>query len=229
MSFSSLVKRFIQVNWVKTIWYNLKLFPLSQGLHLPLIICNHVVIRELHGGGVILDAPVRFGMFVLGFQDIPTQDRSKNRFVLNIQKGSSIIIKGKVRIGGGTELSVTENAKLVFGDDFYLSLNSSIYCHNMIEFGSHCTVGWNVLIMDTDWHSTYDTKTGQPFSMKQPIKIGNHCWICNDVQIQKGTVIPDNVIVGAKSLCNKKYDVPEYSLIAGIPAVLKKENIGYVR
>lgn len=115
------------------------------------------------------------------------------------------------------------------GDDFYLSLNSSIYCHNTIEFGSHCTVGWNVLIMDTDWHSTYDTKTGQPFSKKQPIKIGNHCWICNDVQIQKGTIIPDNVLVGAKCLCNKKYVVPEYSLIAGIPAVLKKENIGYVR
>lgn len=64
---------------------------------------------------VILDAPVRFGMLVLGFQDIPTQDRSNNRFVLNIQKGSFIIIKGKVRIGGGTELSVTENAELVFG------------------------------------------------------------------------------------------------------------------
>ena len=124
---------------------------------------------------------------------------------------------------------VTSGSELVLGNDFYLSLNSSIYCHNRIVFGDSCTIGWNVLIMDSDWHRTYDSETKEIFPTSEPIVIGNHCWICNDVQIQKGTEIPDNVIVASKSLCNKKYDVPQYSLLAGIPAKLKKENIGYAR
>lgn len=149
--------------------------------------------------------------------------------IISIKKGSCIRIKGKNRIGGGSEILVTSDSELVFGKDFYLSFNSTIYCHKKIEFGNDCTIGWNVLIMDSDWHQTFDTTTKNYHQTPLPIKIGNHCWICNDVQIQKGTEIPDNVIVASKSLCNKKYDIPQYSLIAGIPAKLKKENIGYVR
>ena len=148
---------------------------------------------------------------------------------LFIQKGSHIRFKGSARIGGGSELLLKNNSELVLGDDFYISLNSNIYCFKRIEFGNHCTIGWNVLIMDTDWHFTFNTFTGENYPMIQAVSIGSHCWICNDVQIQKGTEIPDNVIVAAKSLCNKRYNVPQNSVIAGIPAILKKENISYVR
>lgn len=223
------IRRFRQINWLKTIWYNFTKLPLLQGIKLPLIICNHVIIRDLYRGGVLFDAPVNFGMIVLGFQDIPTQDRKNKRMIISIQQGSHIIIKGKVRIGGGTELLLTSGSDLILGNNFYLSLNSAIYCHNKIEFGNDCTVGWNVIVMDSDWHITYNTSTNEKYPTTLPIKIGNHCWICNDVQIQKGTELPNNIIVAAKSLCNKKYYIPEYSLIAGIPAKLKKEQIGYVR
>lgn len=37
----------------------------------------------------------------------------------------------------------------------------------------------------------------------------------------KGTVIPDHTIVSSNSLCNKDYsDVPQFSIIGGIPARL---------
>ena len=180
-------------------------------------------------GGVLLDAPSKFGMVLLCYEDIPTQDNRFNRMSVFVEKGSTIIIKGSAKIGGGAQLLVRGKSKLVLGNDFYLSLNSSIYCYRHIEIGGSCTVGWNVLIMDTDWHQTYNSETMEVYDMNSPVKIGNHCWICNDVQIQKGTELPNNVIVAAKSLCNKKYDVPEFSLIAGTPAKLKKEYIGYVR
>lgn len=146
-----------------------------------------------------------------------------------VEKGSVIVFKGSAKIGGGAQLLVRGSSMLVLGNDFYLSLNSSIYCYRHIEIGDSCTVGWNVLIMDTDWHQIYNTDTSEVYSTDSPVMIGNHCWICNDAQIQKGTELPNNVIVAAKSLCNKKYDVPEYSLIAGTPAKLKKVSIGYVR
>lgn len=45
----------------------------------------------------------------------------------------------------------------------------------------------------------------------------------------KGSIIPDDVIVASDSLVNKKMDVPFYSMIAGVPAVLKKKNIKHIR
>ena len=45
----------------------------------------------------------------------------------------------------------------------------------------------------------------------------------------KGSVIPNDVIVGSDSLVNKRLDVPSYSVVAGIPAKLKKENITFDR
>lgn len=228
MSIRVFFRRISQVNWFKTIWLNLTKLPFSQGRRLPVIVCNHAVIK-VHRGGVILDSQISFGMVVLGNQDIPTQDRSRKRMIIEIQKNGYLRIQGKTRIGGGVELLVTNGSELVLGNDFYLSLNSTIYCHKRIVFGESCTIAWNVLIMDSDWHRTFDPTTKECFPTTEPIVIGNHCWICNDVQIQKGTEIPDNVIVASKSLCNKKYDVPQYSLLAGIPAKLKKENIGYVR
>ena len=68
-------------------------------------------------------------MVVLGNQDIPTQDRSRKRMIIEIQKNGSLRIQGKTRIGGGVELLVTNGSELVLGNDFYLSLNSTIYCH----------------------------------------------------------------------------------------------------
>lgn len=144
--------------------------------------------------------------------------------VLFVEKGSSIVFHGTAAIGAGSKVLLRGHSKLVLGDDFYVSLNSLVYCYRGIEFGDNCTIGWNVLVMDTDWHRTINRDSGEHYPTAQPVRIGNHCWICNDVQIQKGTVIPNNVIVAAKSLCNKEYDVPEYSLIAGIPASLKKNE-----
>ena len=168
-------------------------------------------------------------MIRLGKPDLPTQDRKRNRMVLFVEKGSHIVFRGTAIIGGGSKVLLRGHSELVLGNDFYVSLNSSIYCYKRVEFGDSCTVGWNVFVMDTDWHRTINRDSGEKYPSEQPVRIGNHCWLCNDVQIQKGTEIPDNVIVAAKSLCNKKYEVPEHSLIAGIPATLKKENIDYVR
>lgn len=168
-------------------------------------------------------------MIRLGKPDLPTQDRRRNRMVLFVEKGSRIVFHGTASMGAGSKVLLRGHSELILGNDFYVSLNSLFYCYKRIEFGNSCTIGWNVLIMDTDWHRTFKRDSGEYYPSELPVRIGNRCWICNDVQIQKGTVIPDHVIVAAKSLCNKKYEVPEHSLIAGIPATLKKENIDYVR
>jgi acetyltransferase-like isoleucine patch superfamily enzyme len=66
---------------------------------------------------------------------------------------------------------------------------------------------------------------GSITSLTAPIRIGSNNWIGNRCSIMKGATLPSYTIVAANSLCNKKYDFPEYSLIAGSPAKLIKTGI----
>lgn len=54
-----------------------------------------------------------------------------------------------------------------------------------------------------------------------PIKIGNDCWICQDVFIVGGVTINDGAVVLAGAVVVK--DVPPYAIVGGIPAKI----IGY--
>lgn len=155
------------------------------------------------------------------------QNERDRKTILDLRKGSRIIFDGSASIGGGARIYT--KGDLIIGDNFYLSLNSQIIAHHEIRFGRDCTVGWDSLIMDTDFHRVLDKDSKEPFPMTKPILLGDHCWICNNVQVLKGTRIPNDTIVGSCSLLNKHYDIPEYTLLAGNPASVRKTGITHER
>lgn len=163
----------------------------------------------------------------IGFRDMGIQNEKDRKTILDLRKGSKLVFNGSASIGGGARIYT--KGELVIGDDFYLSLNSQIIAHNLIKFGDNCTVGWDSLIMDTDFHKVINLENGEPYPMTKPIFIGDHCWICNNVQVLKGTILPDDVIVGSCSLLNKEYKIPSHSLLAGNPASVKKTGITHER
>ena len=61
------------------------------------------------------------------------------------------------------------------------------------------------------------------------IEIGNHVWIGNEVVVLKGSVIPENCIVGARSIVTSSLRATPNSMIAGIPAKVLKTNINWKR
>ncbi|MDE5870851.1 MAG: acyltransferase [Muribaculaceae bacterium] len=155
------------------------------------------------------------------------QNERDRKTILDLRNGSSVTFEGSASIGAGARIYT--KGKLVIGDNFYLSLNSQIIAHESIAFGKDCTVGWDSLIMDTDFHRVIDLSTGMTYPMTKPINIGDHCWICNNVQVLKGTKLPDDVIVGSCSLLNKVYEIPSHSLLAGNPAKVRKTDITHER
>lgn len=163
----------------------------------------------------------------IGFRDMGIQNERDRKTILDLRKNSCLIFNGTASIGGGARIYT--KGQLIIGDNFYLSLNSTIIAHDRIEFGKDCTVGWDSLIMDTDFHKVIDKVTGKTYPMTKPIIIGNHCWICNNVQVLKGTTLPNEIIVGSCSLLNKNFDIPEFSLLAGNPATVKKTGIIHER
>ena len=69
-----------------------------------------------------------------------------------------------------------------------------------------------------------DFETNKPISEPKDVYIGKHCWITSRCTILKGTHLPNNTVVGANSLVNKKF-TQENTLIAGSPAVVIKERV----
>lgn len=213
----------VSYSWIKTIYFNFKCFPLSVAYKLPVYIGRNVKFQQLDGNCEI-KSDIRHGMIKIASNE---GMHMYGRTVIRLKEGGKIVFGGTMRIRMGGYIYV--KGRLEIGDDIDMSYGITIVAHDKVTIGDRSQVGWNVQIMDTDCHRIESTITGEPNPMTSPITIGKHCWICNGSRIMKGSVIPDDVIVGSDSLVNKQLNIPSFSLVAGIPAKLKKENIIYYR
>lgn len=122
--------------------------------------------------------------------------------------GNKIEIGRMVTMGDNVELAACEGKTIVIGDD-------SMFSHD-------------IAFRTTDSHSIIDAQ-GRRLNMAKDIVVGKHVWIGLESLILKGCTIPDNCIVGAKSLVSASLDVKANSIIAGNPAKVIKENINWCR
>lgn len=92
-----------------------------------------------------------------------------------------------------------------------------------IIIGNNVLMASNVKIRNNDGHSILD-KDGKRINPAKDVIIGDNIWICADVSILKGTVIPNGCVIGTKSLCSSPFK-NENALIFGIPAMERKQDI----
>ena len=87
----------------------------------------------------------------------------------------------------------------------------------MIDIGDnvHITAYVKILQHGYDW-AVLQNKYGVVLGSSGKVKIGNNVFIGQNTTILKGTIIEDNVIIGANSLVNKKCE--SNSVYAGVPA-----------
>ena len=116
----------------------------------------------------------------------------------------------------GSKISVGKNTTLKLGSG-YINNNCEIRCSNSIIIGNEVAIADNVVIRDNDSHEI----DGSPLTA--PVIIGNHVWIGTRAIILKGVTIGDGAIIAAGAIVTK--DVPPNTLVAGIPATVKKENV----
>lgn len=94
-----------------------------------------------------------------------------------------------------------------------------------IILGKDCMLSNDVQLRTTDSHAIFDSN-GQRTNPEADIIIGNHVWIGFQSLILKGVDIPDNCIVGARSMVTASLKADKNDIIAGSPAgVLKKDHI----
>ena len=195
-----LITKIFHHNWPAILYFNFKMLPFKQAIHLPFDFYHRVRFNNLSGKRQCSVITLR-GYMELGYG---------------------------IEFGTGISLVIDKDARFVLGNKVRLGANSKIYCTKQIEMGDEIDFSWECQIFDTNFHYIKNVETGKIYPIDSPIKIGSYVWFGNRVNVMKGTVIPDNTIVASNSLCNKNYsEVGEYVLLAGSPALIKK--IGYKR
>lgn len=122
----------------------------------------------------------------------------------------------KVNIEKGAEFST----KVSLGDYSGIGINAKIKgtctIGKYVMMGPDCTIyTWNHEFSDTS-----RPMMEQGFSEEKEVIIGDDVWIGGNVTILPGVKIGSHSIIGACSVVTK--DVPEYAIVAGNPAQVKK-------
>ena len=74
-------KRFFRINWLKTLYYNLKALPLRQATRIPIIIGYNVKIRKL--GKINLSSLASPGLISIGVIKIDRWESNADKIIIS--------------------------------------------------------------------------------------------------------------------------------------------------
>lgn len=112
---------------------------------------------------------------------------------------------------------------ITIGKNVFFNTGCSFQDRGGIRIGNGSMVGMNVVIATLNHGLPLETRN---ITYSSPVIIGENVWIGSNATILPGVTIGDNSVVGAGAVVTK--DVPENTVVAGVPAkVVKKihENL----
>ena len=121
---------------------------------------------------------------------------------VNVEKNA--VFSSKVELGNNSGIGINAHigGKCIIGDD--------------VMMGPHCII----YTINHKFDDVSRTMRGQGFQEEKPVYIGNDVWIGARVIILPGVHVGNHCIIGAGAVVTK--DVPDYAIVAGNPAVVKK-------
>lgn len=204
------------INWIATIYFNLRQLTFIQAIKLPVFVYWGTNLIDL-SGSIIFKCPIKRGMVHLGKKWTRSQG-----YTIFLNRGIWEI-EGKVIICKGTHITIAPSAILCTGNSVRIRENCYIAVNKSVSIGNNSAIAYSSQILDSDFHYIIDVNTRQCQYNKAPIVIGNNNWIGSYTTIKKGTITPNYCIVASSySVLSKDYtkNIPEFSIIGGIPAKL---------
>lgn len=107
-------------------------------------------------GVFTIDAPVRFGMIILGRHEVGIYPNSG----IMIENSGKIVFKGKCYIGNDSYISVGKNGLLTIGANSGATCALRLVCNHRISIERNVLIGWNNMFCDTDSHLLTNVKSG---------------------------------------------------------------------
>jgi len=217
---------FFRIKWLITLYFNFKMFKLKTALRLPIFFYERVLFDSLKGQ-IIINAPVTRGMVKVGNNlEIVRRAIGTSEFRID----GTFIINGSFNTGVDCTIIIQRGGVLEIGENSYLGSRTKIITTNRIILGRHFRFGFESQILDSTFHFMIDYKRNEVRRFNGEVFIDDYCWIGNRTSIMKNTITPKYTTVASNSLLNKDYtkDVPEKSIIGGIPAKLIRDEISRI-
>lgn len=131
------------------------------------------------------------------------------------------------RINGNIDFMVhytsKVNGKILLGKDVVRYFANSGGCYfsaiNGIEIGDGTIFAPGVKVISAN----HDSSNFEKHNIKEPIKIGNNCWLGANSVILPGVQLGDGVIVAAGAVVSKSFS--DNVIIGGVPAKIIKKII----
>lgn len=212
---------FLSVNWVKTLYFNFKMFPFPTAKILPVFFYGKVKFSDL-SGTVTIEPPLQRAMIGFGQKfEFPTTSNG----TAELRLMGNLHFKSNAHIGLDCKMLIAKSAYCEFGFMGCLGSNVKLVCTNKIIIGDWCGIGYDSQVIDTNSHPMKNVETGELYEMSSPIILSSYNSISNKVSIMGGTHTPEHCVIASHSLCNKDYtSLGNNILLGGIPAKLISSN-----
>ena len=134
--------------------------------------------------------------------------------------GSLIELGNRVEIGEGTSIvTIAPDARLIIGDDVFVSGGCTIAAAAQIEIGAGSMIAELVSIRDHDHDPAFPPRDGH--MLCEAVTIGERVWLGAKASVVRGGSVGSDSVVGAHGLVNRA--VPTNCLAAGVPARVKRK------
>ncbi len=196
-----------------SIIFNFRYLPFKQAVKLPILLYKPKFICLK--GRVVIDNPnIKYGMIRLGFRNVSV---FPNSGITWQNSGGIITFKGKCSIGNNSFISIGKTGNITLGDDFLGNTSLKLISYRSITFGKRTRMGWENLVMDTNFHPLKKLETGEKKKASGPIEIGDYNWFANKCIIMHSVKTPERCLFGLNSVITRGGSFESYCLHGGNP------------
>jgi acetyltransferase-like isoleucine patch superfamily enzyme len=198
------------------------MLPFKQAIKLPILLYKPRFYNT-KSKIIINSKNIYPGMILLGTKGASYDDHSTG-VRMNLYKGGKIIFNGTCRIGCNSIIEVGKNGILHIGNGFAASSTLRLYCFCNIHIENDVHMGWDQLIMDTNWHALKDFISGKKYTSSKPIFIGNNNWFGSRCVILPGVRTSNFSTFGLGCILSKNTESTDYTLHTSDTKIIAKRN-----
>lgn len=198
----------------------LKYLPFKQAVKLPILIYkpHHCLFK----GNIKIDTcTISTGMIKFGF---PTSVVYPNNGI-SLRIEGNVIFKGKCYIGNDSYIVVGKQGKLIYNDDFKATCSLKLICMYDMYFGKHTLCGWEVTIIDSNFHPLYNIEKKEFKKAFDNICISDNNWFAMRCLVLPGAHTPRNCVFGAKTIVTAKGTYEPNCVYGGNPIRVLSRNV----
>jgi acetyltransferase-like isoleucine patch superfamily enzyme len=145
-------------------------------------------------------------------------------FVLNCSQASKVAVGRNVMFSAHSAVHTASYTEIAIGANCTFGWHLKLYAYAPIEIGAGCMIATNVYAASGAAH---DITTASGLKMPKKIVLGDRVWVGWGAQLLAGAELGAGSMAASGSIVNRAF--PERSLVAGVPAAIIAQDIGWDR